>query len=119
MSSARPLMKPVDSVLDLIGNTPMVRLNRVAEGIRTTVMAKCEMFNPGASVKDRIGVSMIEAAEREGRLRPGGLVVEATSGPFHSRRRGARRWQRGASHTRAHRDPCRECVVTRPTPSVR
>lgn len=80
MSSARPLMKPVDSVLDLIGNTPMVRLNRVAEGIRTTVMAKCEMFNPGASVKDRIGVSMIEAAERDGRLRPGGLVVEATSG---------------------------------------
>ncbi len=81
MSSApRPVMKPVNSVLELIGCTPMVRLRRVADGIRTQVIAKCEMFNPGASVKDRIGLSMIEAAERDGRLRPGGLVVEATSG---------------------------------------
>src|SRR5207244_3966800 len=59
---------------------PLVRLNRVTQGIRTPVYAKAEFFNPGGSVKDRIGVAMIEAAEREGRLKPGGLIVEATSG---------------------------------------
>ena len=58
----------------------LVQLNRVTQGIRTPVYAKAEFFNPGGSVKDRIGLAMIEAAEREGRLKPGGLVVEATSG---------------------------------------
>ncbi len=72
--------KPYANVLETIGWTPLIRLNRVAQGIRTPVYAKAEFFNPGGSVKDRIGLAMIEAAEREGRLKPGGLVVEATSG---------------------------------------
>jgi len=72
--------KPYDDVLQTIGWTPMIRLRRLTQGIRTPVYAKAEFFNPGGSVKDRIGIAMIEAAEREGRLKPGGLVVEATSG---------------------------------------
>ena len=72
--------KPYANVLETIGWTPLVRLNAVTQGIRTPVYAKAEFFNPGGSVKDRIGVAMIEAAEREGRLKPGGLIVEATSG---------------------------------------
>src|SRR5215471_18148377 len=69
-----------ENVLGLIGRTPLVRLNKLTRGIRTTVLAKMESLNPGGSVKDRIGVSMIDAAERDGRLKPGGTVVEATSG---------------------------------------
>ena len=69
-----------DSILETIGNTPLVRLNKVARGIRPTLLAKAEFMNPGGSVKDRIGLAMIEAAEREGRLRPGGTIVEGTSG---------------------------------------
>jgi cystathionine beta-synthase len=72
--------KPYANVLETIGWTPLVRLNAVTQGIRTPVYAKAEFFNPGGSVKDRIGIAMIEAAEREGRLKPGGLIVEATSG---------------------------------------
>jgi cystathionine beta-synthase len=72
--------KPYDSVLDTIGWTPMIRLNRVTRGIRTPVYAKAEFFNPGGSLKDRIGMPIIEAAEREGRLKPGGTIVEGTSG---------------------------------------
>ena len=81
MSDAPPRnARPVDSVLDTIGWTPLIRLRRVTGGARTPVFAKAEFFNPGGSVKDRIGIAMIEAAEREGRLRPGGVVVEGTSG---------------------------------------
>src|SRR5262245_49404129 len=69
-----------DSIVETIGNTPLVRLNRVARGVRCQMIAKVEYFNPGGSVKDRIGVTIIEAAEREGRLKPGGTVVESTSG---------------------------------------
>ncbi|HEX8502358.1 MAG TPA: pyridoxal-phosphate dependent enzyme [Pyrinomonadaceae bacterium] len=69
-----------ENVLQLIGRTPLVRLNRLTEGIKATVLAKMESLNPGYSVKDRIGISMIDAAERAGALRPGGTVVEATSG---------------------------------------
>jgi cystathionine beta-synthase len=69
-----------DSVLDTIGWTPLIRLNAVTRGIRTPVLAKAEFFNPGGSVKDRVGLAMIEAAERDGRLKPGGVVVEGTSG---------------------------------------
>jgi cystathionine beta-synthase len=72
--------KPYGNILETIGWTPLVRLNRITQGIRTPVYAKAEFFNPGGSVKDRIGLAMIEAAEREGRLKPGGLIVEATSG---------------------------------------
>ncbi|HSJ06692.1 MAG TPA: pyridoxal-phosphate dependent enzyme, partial [Longimicrobiales bacterium] len=71
---------PVGSVLETVGWTPLIRLNRVVDGSRTPVYAKAEFFNPGGSVKDRIGLAMIEAAERDGRLRPGGVVVEGTSG---------------------------------------
>ena len=70
----------VDSILDLIGDTPLVRLNRVAGAGMAEVCCKVESFNPGRSVKDRIGREMIEAAERAGRLRPGMRVVEPTSG---------------------------------------
>lgn len=69
-----------DNVLGTIGNTPLVRLNRVATGIECTVLAKLELLNPGGSVKDRIGISMIRAAERDGRLKPGGTLIECTSG---------------------------------------
>ena len=69
-----------ESVLGLIGHTPLVRLNRLAKGVKAKVFAKMENLNPGYSVKDRIGIAMIEAAEREGILKPGGTVVEATSG---------------------------------------
>ena len=72
--------KPYESVLDTIGWTPMIRLTRVTRGVRTPVFAKAEFFNPGASVKDRIGLPIIEQAERDGTLKPGGVIVEATSG---------------------------------------
>jgi len=72
--------KPYDDVLGTIGWTPLVRLNRVTRGIRTPVYAKAEIFNPGGSIKDRIGLPIIEQAEREGRLVPGGTIVEGTSG---------------------------------------
>ena len=73
-------LEPLDNILQAIGWTPMVRLNRVARGIRTPVFVKAENLNPGGSVKDRIGVEIIEAAERRGELKAGGTVVEATSG---------------------------------------
>ena len=73
-------MQVLDTFLDAMGNTPLVRLDRVASGVRPTVLAKLEMLNPGGSVKDRIGIRMIEAAEREGLLKPGGTIVEPTSG---------------------------------------
>ena len=72
--------RPYDSILETIGWTPLIRLSRLTEGIRTPVYAKVEFLNPGGSVKDRIGVAIIEEAERRGELRPGGVVVEATSG---------------------------------------
>src|SRR5499427_1488861 len=68
------------TVLDLIGNTPIVRLSRISEGLPATLLAKLEYMNPGGSNKDRIGLAMIEAAEREGKLKPGGTIVEPTSG---------------------------------------
>lgn len=73
-------LRPYDTVLDTIGWTPLIRLNRVARGIRTPIYGKADFFNPGGSVKDRIGMPIIEAAERAGTLRPGGTIVEGTSG---------------------------------------
>ena len=73
-------LRPYDSVLDTIGWTPLIRLNRIARGIRTPVYGKADFFNPGGSVKDRIGMPIIEQAEREGKLKPGGTIVEGTSG---------------------------------------
>ena len=72
--------EPYDSVLDLIGWTPLVRLNSVTDGARTPVYVKCEFMGPGGSVKDRIGLAMIHAAEADGSLAPGGTIVEATGG---------------------------------------
>src|SRR6266496_3350641 len=69
-----------EDVLGLIGHTPLVKLQRLTHGVKATVLAKMENLNPGFSVKDRIGVAMIEAAEHEGILKPGGTIVEATSG---------------------------------------
>src|SRR5918912_628678 len=69
-----------ENVLHLIGRTPLVRLGRMAQGIKATILAKMENLNPGYSVKDRIGISMVEAAEQEGILKPGGTLIEATSG---------------------------------------
>src|SRR5512141_1392569 len=73
-------MEILDSFLDAVGHTPLVRLRSVTRGVKPTVLAKLEMLNPGGSVKDRIGLPMIEAAERAGKLRPGGTIVEPTSG---------------------------------------
>jgi cystathionine beta-synthase len=71
---------PVDSVMDMVGWTPLLRLHRIGEGIRTPIYGKCEFMNPGGSVKDRIGLAIVEAAEASGALRPGGTLVEGTSG---------------------------------------
>jgi cystathionine beta-synthase len=68
------------TVLDLVGDTPLVRLQKIGTGLGPTLLAKLEYMNPGGSVKDRIGLRMIEAAEREGKLKPGGTIVEPTSG---------------------------------------
>jgi len=73
-------MRIADTVIDLVGNTPLVRINRLAQGCQAQVLAKLEFYSPGASVKDRIGVSMILAAERAGKLGPDTVIVEPTSG---------------------------------------
>lgn len=73
-------MTVYDDVTALVGRTPLVRLNRITDGAQATVLAKLEFYNPANSVKDRIGVAMIEAAERSGQLEPKGSIVEATSG---------------------------------------
>ena len=72
--------RPYGSVLETIGWTPMIRLSRIARGIRTPFYGKADFFNPGGSVKDRVGMPMIESHERAGTLKPGGTIVEATSG---------------------------------------
>ena len=73
-------LRYASTILETIGNTPLVRLNQVTNGVRALVLAKIEYLNPGGSIKDRIGVSIIEDAEQTGKLRPGGTIVEATSG---------------------------------------
>ncbi len=73
-------MQVLDSILEAVGHTPLIRLRRVAAGVRPTILAKVETLNPGGSVKDRIGLRMIEDAERRGLLKPGGTIVEPTSG---------------------------------------
>ena len=73
-------MKYVNSIIETIGNTPLVRLNKITEGLDALVLAKLESFNPGNSVKDRMALKMIEDAEADGRLKPKGTIVEGTSG---------------------------------------
>jgi hypothetical protein len=72
--------RPYATVLDTIGWTPLIRLNRVTRGVRTPVYGKAEFFNPGGSVKDRIGLPIIEQAERDGSLKPGGIYVSMDVG---------------------------------------
>ncbi len=79
-SNAETTLQYHESMIELVGNTPLVKLNNVTSTSGATVLAKVEYFNPGGSVKDRIAVRMIEAAERSGELRPGGVIVEPTSG---------------------------------------
>ena len=69
-----------ESILDAIGNTPLIKLNKLNKGLKPQIFAKLESANPGGSVKDRIGLSMLEAAERDGQIKPGGTIIEATSG---------------------------------------
>ena len=73
-------MRTFDSVVDLIGNTPLVRLRKVTEGLKPQIFAKVEYLNPGGSIKDRIAMNLVLAAEKEGLLKPGGTIVEPTSG---------------------------------------
>ncbi|HET56135.1 MAG TPA: cystathionine beta-synthase [Ignavibacteria bacterium] len=73
-------MEYKNSIIDLIGNTPLIQLNKLNKGLKPKIFAKLESHNPGGSVKDRIGLAMIEDAERSGQLKPGGTVIEATSG---------------------------------------
>ncbi len=82
MADALPPIDAADSILDLVGHTPLVHLPRVceAEGIQCTLVAKVETSNPGGSVKDRVAIAMVDAAERDGLLKPGGTIVEPTSG---------------------------------------
>lgn len=78
--SQNPTKKTCDNVLETIGNTPLVRLNKVVEGIKAKVYAKVETFNPGNSIKDRMALKMVEDAEKAGILKPGGTIIEGTSG---------------------------------------
>ena len=73
-------MQYAKNILETIGNTPLVRLNNITKGIEATILAKVEFFNPGSSVKDRMALKMVEDAEQDGRLKPGGTIVECTSG---------------------------------------
>lgn len=68
------------SIIEAIGNTPMVKLNKLSKGIKGTILVKVEYFNPGNSVKDRMAIKMVEDAEKVGRLKPGGTIIEGTSG---------------------------------------
>src|ERR1051326_1002212 len=73
-------MKSYNNILELFGHTPLIKLNKINKGLKPSIFAKMESMNPGGSVKDRIGLNMIEDAEKIGLLKPGGTIVEATSG---------------------------------------
>jgi cysteine synthase A len=73
-------MKLYDNITQVVGNTPLVKINRILDGAKAQVYAKLEFYNPSSTVKDRIGIAMIDDAEKSGRLKPGGTIVEATSG---------------------------------------
>jgi len=70
----------LNNILETIGNTPLIRLNKITENIPATILAKVDYFNPGNSIKDRMALKMIEVAEADGRLKPGGTIIECTSG---------------------------------------
>ncbi len=79
-SKTPPAMRYRENILETVGNTPLVKLNSVAKGVRPLILAKLESFNPGKSNKDRVGIHIVEMAEKDGTLKPGGTIVEATSG---------------------------------------
>jgi cystathionine beta-synthase len=70
----------LNNILETIGNTPMIKLNKITKNLPATVLAKVDYFNPGNSVKDRMALKMVEVAEKEGKLKPGGTIIECTSG---------------------------------------
>src|ERR1700730_16435246 len=70
----------LNNILETIGDTPLIRLNRITKDLPCTVLAKVEYFNPGNSIKDRMALKMVEVAEQEGKLKPGGVIIEGTSG---------------------------------------
>src|SRR6187399_1437774 len=70
----------LNSILDTIGNTPLIKLNKITKNLPCTVLAKVEYFNPGNSIKDRMALKMLEVAEQEGKIKPGGTIIEGTSG---------------------------------------
>jgi cysteine synthase A len=74
------IVKIYNNITEIFGNTPLVKLNRITDGSSATVLAKLEFYNPTSTVKDRIGIAMVDAAEKSGQLKPGGTIVEATSG---------------------------------------
>ena len=69
-----------NNILETIGNTPMIRLNKITQSLPGTILAKVDYFNPGNSIKDRMALKMVEVAEENGRLKPGGTIIEGTSG---------------------------------------
>ena len=69
-----------NSIIETIGNTPLIRLNKLNKGVKGTILVKVEYFNPGNSMKDRMAIKMVEDAERAGLLKPGGTIIEGTSG---------------------------------------
>src|ERR671939_1793852 len=69
-----------NNILETIGNTPLVKLNKITKDLPCTVLAKVEYFNPGNSIKDRMAIKMLEVAEQEGKIKPGGTIIEGTSG---------------------------------------
>src|SRR5699024_3195526 len=79
-ATSRRSMPIYENVSELVGRTPLVKLNHLGDEVKATIVAKLEFYNPASSVKDRIGVAMIDAAEASGQLQPGGTIVEATSG---------------------------------------
>src|SRR5437773_9122526 len=80
LASSTVAMRYFSNILETIGNTPLVQLPKIMDGVKGLVLAKLEMMNPGGSVKDRIGEKMIEDAEAKGTLKPGGTIIEPTSG---------------------------------------
>ena len=80
MSKDLSKIRYFNSILETIGNTPLIKLNRINKGLKPHIFVKVETFNPGGSIKDRIGIEIIEDAERTGRIKPGGTIVESTSG---------------------------------------
>ncbi|MFA5509229.1 MAG: pyridoxal-phosphate dependent enzyme, partial [Vulcanimicrobiota bacterium] len=73
-------METYDNILQLIGDTPLIKLSRISKNVRPNIYVKVESFNPGGSIKDRIGIRMLDAAERDGRIEKGGTIIEPTSG---------------------------------------